>query len=118
MTIEELILKELKASGRTPEDLTSEEFQALSLKVRSPIGKLEAAVSTGESRLRTLLVKVPLPIYWERREACETKVCGKHVNLKDDTMGCLGCGCSGTNLDHKLHDPYQECPLQIWGRHA
>lgn len=119
MTYDELIMKEIKARGKDPSDLSPAEFAEISLKVRSPEERAKAVMEASASFIKTRIFTVPLPIYWQRREACEANTCGKLVHLKGEKAACLSCGCGGALLeDVKWWDAAKECPLKVWSKYV
>lgn len=112
--VQQAVIRLARARGLNPATLTGNQYKLLVATVYQQRGELlGAAGRAAASQIRTSLGRtVHLSVYKENRAKCEA--CPKFGQLRDGTILCGACGCSGRLLESKLQDPLESCPLGNW----
>lgn len=107
------LVREARRLGKQPDELTSSEITALSIKVRSPMevaidgSKALASFAATSTGFRT----VPLEVYQERKGPKGCGGCSLHGTSADGAIYCKHCGCAGVWMESALKDPNESCRL-------
>lgn len=108
------IIRLAKERGKTPNKLTSAEYDTFAIEVRTREELVEDLVRWGQSKVNSLIRigVVPREIREKNLAQCRTNQCGSFTTLADGEETCLRCNCRGKNLVSKAEQVQEKCPAE------
>ncbi len=114
------LIEEAIRRGLDPTELSELEYARLAISIRSRKELVEDVSRVVASRARTLAGNVvSLKQIEANKNTCLKNECGRcrifpKTDNGSEVMACDACNCQGQNMESKIADPKEFCPLGYW----